>query len=175
MSISLARRNGFLMTRAEERRHQNGKSKLGHHMKGTAREGSHGTRPLQRSWRPTRQEHGLLLARGSVPVRFLSFRRRAVARPSAETVEPERPVTQPGNGGLLPLAHRVKLPQIRLSIWRAAWLRRLSPLWSSAIGRAKQLMSVPLVRRNDSWESGCPRRTTDLVVRWHGLPILCPH
>ena len=40
----------LLMARAEEGERQNGKSKLGHQMKGTPPEGSHGTRLLQRDW-----------------------------------------------------------------------------------------------------------------------------
>ena len=74
------------MTRAEEHERQNGKSKLGHQMKGTPPEGSHGTRPLPRSWRSTKQDHGLLLERGNVPVGSLSFRRRDIVRLSAEPV-----------------------------------------------------------------------------------------
>ena len=40
----------FLTPRAEEDERQNGKSKLGHQMKGTPPEGSHGSRPLQCGW-----------------------------------------------------------------------------------------------------------------------------
>ena len=76
----------FLTARAEEDKRQNGKSKLGHQMKGAPPEGSHGTWPLQRSWRSTQQDHVLPLERGNVPVGFLSFRRRGIVRLSAEPV-----------------------------------------------------------------------------------------
>ena len=74
----------FLLARVEEDGRQNGKSKLGHQMKGTPPEGFHGTRPLQRSWRSIQQDHGLQLERGNVPVGFLSFRQKDIVWLSAE-------------------------------------------------------------------------------------------
>ena len=45
-----------------------------------------------------------------------------------------RPMIWPVTGCPMLPAHRVKLPQLRLSIWQAARLRRLPPIWLSAPG-----------------------------------------
>ena len=59
-------------------------------------------------------------------VPFISPERRCLVE--CRTGSPGRLVIWPVNGGPMLPAHRVKLPQLRLSIWQAAWLRGLAPL-----------------------------------------------